>query len=193
VPVATRAFALDADSARVVAIADTHGHPHPRALERVAAERPACILHGGDIGDLGVLDAFGAIAPVIAVRGNIDSPVPGIPETLLLTLSRPAAPELRVLLTHIAVYGPRLNAGVKKLAAANRAGLVVCGHSHVPFILRSPPLWVFNPGSVGPRRFHLPIVFGVIELTPDALHLEHVDCETGSRWLPPAPSPRPSA
>ena len=179
-------------AAKIVAIADTHGRPHPRALEWVERERPACILHGGDIGDLAVLDAFGEIAPVIAVRGNIDAPVPGVPETLVLTMTRPERPDLTILLTHIAVYGPRLNPQARKLAESAGASLVVCGHSHVPFILRSKSLWVFNPGSIGPRRFQLPITFGVIELGAEGLRLEHVDCETGQRWLPPRPRSDPS-
>ena len=44
--------------------------------------------------------------------------------------------------------------------------MVVCGHSHVPFIGRDRDLTVFNPGSIGPRRFHLPIVFGTMNVTP---------------------------
>jgi hypothetical protein len=45
---------------------------------------------------------------------------------------------------------------------------------------------VFNPGSVGPRRFHLPIVFGTIAIAASgAITLAHVDCETGAAWLPP--------
>ena len=45
---------------------------------------------------------------------------------------------------------------------------------------------MFNPGSIGPRRFHLPIVFGVIDVAPEGIKLRHVDCETGERWEPPA-------
>ncbi|HEX3759569.1 MAG TPA: metallophosphoesterase family protein, partial [Kofleriaceae bacterium] len=59
------------------------------------------------------------------------------------------------------------------------------GHSHVPFIGRDRDLTVFNPGSIGPRRFHLPIVFGTLVITPQAVRLAHVDCETGQRWMPP--------
>jgi predicted phosphodiesterase len=61
---------------------------------------------------------------------------------------------------------------------------VICGHSHVPFIGRDRGIGVFNPGSIGPRRFHLPIVFGVFELRDRRVSLRHVDCETGLRWEP---------
>jgi hypothetical protein len=57
----------------------------------------------------------------------------------------------------------------------------------VPFIGRDRGLSVFNPGSIGPRRFSLPIVFGLLELAAGRLSLQHVDCETGARWMPPAP------
>ena len=72
------------------------------------------------------------------------------------------------------------------MARARGASLVVCGHSHVPFIGRDQGLVVFNPGSIGPRRFHLPIVFGVIDLGPGGVKLRHVDCETGRTWEPPS-------
>jgi hypothetical protein len=44
---------------------------------------------------------------------------------------------------------------------------------------------VFNPGSIGPRRFALPIVFGTIDIAQSGVRLAHVDCETGERWMPP--------
>ena len=95
---------------------------------------------------------------------------------------------LRILLTHIAVYGPRLRRDVRELAAKHDAQMVVCSHSHVPLIARDGGVVVFNPGSVGPRRFQLPITFGVMELADDGWKLRHVSCETGERWQPPAAS-----
>jgi predicted phosphodiesterase len=92
---------------------------------------------------------------------------------------------LRIYLTHIAVNGPKLRADVARMARAEHASLVVCGHSHVPFIAQDRELAVFNPGSIGPRRFHLPIVFGTIAITPRGVRLAHVDCETGRPWSPP--------
>jgi predicted phosphodiesterase len=82
------------------------------------------------------------------------------------------------------VYGPKLRADALRLAHAAGAKLVVCGHSHVPFIGRDRGLTVFNPGSIGPRRMHLPIVFGVLRVAEGKLSLRHVDCETGRDWLP---------
>jgi hypothetical protein len=70
------------------------------------------------------------------------------------------------------------------MARAEEAVLVVCGHSHVPFPANDRGITVYNPGSVGPRRFHLPIVLGVIDVSAKGVALRHVDCETGEPWRP---------
>ena len=62
--------------------------------------------------------------------------------------------------------------------------MIICGHSHVPFIGQERGLSIFNPGSIGPRRFQLPILFGVMELSPTAVSLRHFDAETGAPWSP---------
>jgi hypothetical protein len=170
----------EGDSVRLAAVADTHSHPHAKTVQRLAELAPAAILHGGDIGDRAVLDDLAAIAPVYAVRGNIDTDKRDLPDVLTLDVGA-----LRILLTHIAVCGPRLRGEIAKLAKADHASLVVCGHSHVPFIGRDQGLTVFNPGSIGPRRFSLPIVLGTIDISPASVRLQHIDVETGATWLPP--------
>jgi uncharacterized protein len=179
-------LALRGDGTLTIAcVADTHSQPHPATAERLAAIAPDAILHAGDIGDHAVVDELGAAAPVHAVRGNIDTRST-FPDVLTIDIvGRDAARRLRIYMTHIAVVGPRLRTEVARAARAAEAALVVCGHSHVPFIGRDHDLAVFNPGSIGPRRFHLPIVLGTIRITPDAIRLAHVDCETGRPWSPP--------
>lgn len=171
-------------TARIVAVADTHSQPHARTIEHLTALAPDAILHAGDIGDLAVLEELAAIAPLHAVRGNIDTRAHQLPDVLSLELAG-GGRMLRVLMTHIAVYGPRIRADVAKLARADKATLIVCGHSHVPFIGGERGLTVFNPGSIGPRRFQLPIVFGTIDVTTTGVRLAHVNCETGAAWSPP--------
>jgi putative phosphoesterase len=175
----------------IACVADTHSQPHPAIAERLGSIAPDAILHAGDIGDPAVIDQLAATARVFAVRGNIDTRS-GLPDVLILDVVDPGAGtaagdarRLRILLTHIAVNGPRLRAEVARMARAEQASLVVCGHSHVPFIGQDRDLTVFNPGSIGPRRFHLPIVFGTLAITPGAVRLAHVDCETGRTWMPP--------
>lgn len=174
----------DDGSLRLAVVADTHSAPHPATMAHLRGLSPDAILHAGDIGDLDVLDELRAIAPLFAVRGNIDGRGPSLPDVLLLDVVAGDALLLRVLLMHIAVDGPRLRADAARIARARDASLVVCGHSHVPLIARDRELSVFNPGSVGPRRFGLPIVFGTIEVTKAAVRLEHFDAATGERWMP---------
>jgi len=165
-------------------VADTHGSPHPDAARWLADTHPDAILHAGDIGTLSVLDDLAAIAPVIAVRGNIDARAPDLPDVVTVAVQAAGQTVLTLLLLHIGVAGPRLRADAARLARDKGAQVVVCGHSHVPFIGAERGLTVFNPGSIGPRRFALPIVFGVLEIADGALHLRHVACETGQPWLP---------
>lgn len=169
---------------RLGVVADTHSQPHPVGLEHLAAVMPQAILHAGDIGELGVIDRLRAVAPTYAVRGNIDGRAGQLPESLVLRLTQSGRTVLTILLTHIGLANVRLRPDAARLARAHGASLVVCGHSHVPFIGEDRGLTVFNPGSMGPRRFHLPIVFGVLELEAARVHLRHVDCLTGGPWLP---------
>jgi putative phosphoesterase len=182
-PVHTRkTLTIECGSLRIVAVADTHGRPHPCLGARLAELSPGHILHAGDVGDLAVLDALGEVAPVTAVRGNIDGRE--LPDTVTLELRDGATPWLTILLTHIAVFGPKLRADVARMAFAEGASLVVCGHSHVPFAAQERGLTVFNPGSVGPRRFRLPIVLGVVDVSDKGASVRHIDCETGLPWKP---------
>jgi putative phosphoesterase len=188
----THRIRVRADGAlRLACVADTHSSPHPATHERLLELRPDAILHAGDIGDLAVLDRLAEIAPVFAVRGNIDVHADEVPDRLTLDVVVDSENDagdalLRILLMHIAVAGPRLRADAARLARSHDAGLVVCGHSHVPLVARDRGIAVFNPGSVGPRRFQLPIVLGTIDIAPapTGLTLAHYDCETGARWTP---------
>lgn len=172
-------------SLRIVVVADTHSRPHPASAQHIAALKPDAIVHAGDVGDLGVLEELRSLAPLLAVRGNIDAHAPDLPDALTIDVQRDAQTVLRLLLVHIAVYGPKLRADAFRLARERGTSIVLCGHSHVPFIGRDRGIVVMNAGSVGPRRFQLPIVFGVLDLGPEGVSLRHVDCETGARWEPP--------
>jgi putative phosphoesterase len=179
------AFELRPDGAlRLVVVADTHSRPDPRSAEVIGAQRPDRILHAGDIGSLAVLDALRVQAPVTAVRGNIDAQMPGIPDTVTIDVREHGRTLITILLLHIAVYGPKLRADAVRLARAAEASIVVCGHSHVPFIGRDQGIAVVNAGSIGPRRFQLPVVFAVVDIHRDGVSMHHVSCETGERWLP---------
>jgi uncharacterized protein len=176
---------------RLAIVADTHGHPHPNSSRLIASQKPDAILHAGDIGALGLLDTWQAIAPTFVVRGNVDGHGPKLPDTLELVLTSSAASNsegplpLTLLMLHVGLYGPRLQANATRLAQQYGSRLVICGHSHIPFIGQERGITLFNPGSMGPKRFSLPIVFGMFELTRGRVQLWHVDCATGETWTPP--------
>lgn len=165
-------------------ISDTHSQAHKSSVKWVRAQHPDLLLHGGDIGDLEVLKPFADIAPLHVVRGNIDPRGPQLFDSVDFSLERGGQSVLRILLMHIAVYGPKLRADARRLATERSATLVVCGHSHVPFIGQDRGITLINPGSIGPRRFNLPIVFGVLDVSPDRLSARHINCETGEVWMP---------
>lgn len=144
-------------------ISDTHGLLRAEAL---AALRGAqAIIHAGDVGDPAILRELERIAPVTAVRGNIDT------STWARTL-----PETTVLeIAGVSIY---LLHNVQELdldAAAAGFSAVVYGHSHQPLIEWRKDVLFFNPGSAGPRRFRLPISVGRIVLKDGKLKPELVE------------------
>jgi uncharacterized protein len=181
---ASERIALGVKGTRIVVVADTHSEPHPNAHRLIREAKPDHILHAGDIGKLDVIRDLEKIAPTTPVRGNIDVRLPDLPDLVRLDVMREGQRWFSLMLFHIAVAGPRLRGDAAKLARDEGAAIVVCGHSHVPFIGRDRDLTIFNPGSIGPRRFHLPIVFGVMDISPERLSMKHVDCETGKDWMP---------
>ncbi|PLC03145.1 YfcE family phosphodiesterase [Variovorax sp. RO1] len=137
---------------RVGLISDTHGLLRPQAV--AALQGSDFIVHGGDIGDAGILDALAAIAPLTVVRGNNDREAwaEAIPETAVLQLG------VRLLAIHdlSELTGDLEGEGVR---------VVVSGHSHQPKVEERDGVLYVNPGSAGPRRFKLPIA--VAELIVD--------------------------
>ena len=133
---------------RIGLISDTHGLLRPEAM----AYLRGCnrIIHGGDIGGPEILESLAALAPVTAVRGNNDSGLP----SRHLNLSQ----IIRVQNALIYVIHDRAAADVD--LRSRGIGVVVYGHSHQPSIERCGDVLFVNPGSAGPRRFHLPIALG---------------------------------
>jgi len=179
---AREVIALPDAGLRFVVVADTHGRPHPLLDRRIVEAAPDHILHAGDIGDLCVLTSLRARAPVTVVRGNIDARAPDLPDAVTIDLCDAGGTRLTLLLVHVAVQGLTIRADVARLARAEGATVVVCGHSHVPFATEDRGLTLFNPGSVGPRRFQLPVVLGVLDVRPEGASVRHVSCETGLPW-----------
>ena len=129
-------------------ISDTHGLLRPEAL--AALQGSHYIIHAGDIGDPQILDKLGVIAPLIAVRGNVDQGAWArkIPATNVLEIG-----QISVYVLH-SIQELDLKPEAAKFAA------VVYGHSHVPKQEWKNGVLYFNPGSAGPKRFKSPVSVG---------------------------------
>lgn len=144
-------------------ISDTHGQLRPEA---VAALRGAeCIIHGGDVGEEAILDRLAEIAPVHAVRGNVDYGA--------ITKRLPMDDVVTWRGRQIYVY--HILDDLPLDPAASGFDAVVYGHSHKPAQGVKNGVLYFNPGSAGPRRFNLPISVGRIYLREDVLVAEIVE------------------
>jgi uncharacterized protein len=144
--------AVRSTSILIGVISDTHGVLRPEAVEALrGSER---IIHAGDVGDADILDRLAAIAPVNAVRGNIDQSAwaRALPETDVVD-----AGGISIYLLHDLA---RLD--LKPEAAG--FSVVISGHSHVPKQETQNGVLYFNPGSAGPRRFKLPISVGKLTI-----------------------------
>ena len=135
---------------RIGVISDTHGLLRPEALE--ALEGVGRILHAGDIGDPDHLNALARIAPVTAIRGNIDRGpwAEALPETVSLTIG-----SLRIHMIHD-------RKALQVDPASEGWNVVISGHSHTPGIDETGGTLWLNPGAAGPRRFHLPITLAFL-------------------------------
>lgn len=133
-------------------VSDTHGLVRPEALEALAGSD--LIVHAGDIGSPEVLAALAAIAPVTAVRGNVDRAAwaRDLPETAAVEAG---AAWLYVLHDLAAL----------DLDPAGSFAVVIAGHSHRPRSETRDGVLYFNPGSAGPRRFRLPVSVGRLRVS----------------------------
>ena len=138
-------------------ISDTHGLLRPEALRLLA--HVDHIIHGGDIGDPGIIPVLRTIAPVTAIRGNVDTGewATEFAETEFVRLAGRLFYVLHDLNT------------LQVDPLAEGIDVIVSGHSHVPKINTVDGLLYVNPGSAGRRRFKLPITLASLEVTSDGL------------------------
>ena len=137
---------------KVGVISDTHGLLRPEALEFLRGSEH--IIHAGDIGSAEIVPALEKIAPVTAIRGNVDTQP---------WARRFAETEVVVLAGfHIYVIHDVNALDLKPEAAGFVA--VISGHSHKPGQSTRDGVLYFNPGSAGPRRFTLPVSAGKLEI-----------------------------
>jgi putative phosphoesterase len=124
----------------------------PEALAALAGVKH--ILHAGDVGDPAILEALRVIAPVTAIRGNVDrsGPCAALPATEMV--------ELGGCLIYMLHSIDDLDISIK----AAGVGMVVSGHSHQSSAEERDGVLYLNPGSAGPRRFSLPVTLALVEI-----------------------------
>ncbi len=136
---------------RIGVISDTHGLLRPEAEQRLAGVDH--IIHAGDIGRPEVIERLRRIAPVVAIRGNVDKGpwAEDYPDTATVRLG-----DHSIHILHD-VHDLRLD--------PVRCGIdvVISGHSHRPLIETRSGVLYLNPGSAGPRRFNLPITLAILD------------------------------
>ena len=139
-------------------VSDTHGLLRPEVAP--ALKGVDRILHLGDVGKPFILAELKKIAPVTAVRGNVDreGACAKLPETDVVLIEGRYIYMLHDLKTL------HLDPAAAKFAA------VLHGHTHVPNFYTKKGVLYFNPGSCGPRRFKLPVTIGVLEITVEEVH-----------------------
>ncbi len=150
---------------KIGVISDTHGLLRPEVAP--ALKGVDQILHLGDVGKIPILKELEKIAPVTAIRGNVDweGECAKLPETDVVLV------EGRYLYMLHDLKTLHLDPAVAKFAA------VLFGHTHVPNFYTKKDVLYFNPGSCGPRRFELPVTIGLLtikkngELTPEIVPL----------------------
>jgi putative phosphoesterase len=134
-------------------LSDTHGLLRPELLAALAGVDH--ILHAGDIGSPEILSTLRSIAPVTAIRGNIDTHGPC---SLL-----PATEAIELAGCLLYMVHAREDLDLNPQAAGIAA--VIYGHSHKPSIEHHQGVLYLNPGSAGPRRFNLPITYALLRIT----------------------------
>lgn len=149
--------------ARVGLISDTHGLLRPEAVE--ALQGSQLIVHAGDVGKPEILETLRRIAPVVAVRGNVDTAQWA--QSLPLTAVAEAGTALIYVLHDVNALD--LN--------PQTAGfhVVVSGHSHKPGKTEREGVLYINPGSAGPRRFQLPVTVARLDVGETPYAVEFVE------------------
>jgi putative phosphoesterase len=144
-------------------ISDTHGLMRPQALR--ALEGSDLIIHAGDVGDPEILEALKTLAPVFAVRGNVDT------EPWALAL-----PETEVVETDTATIYILHDVHALDLdPVAAGFQIIVSGHSHKPARTENGGVLFLNPGSAGPRRFDLPVTVARLDVSQTPWRFNVVD------------------
>ena len=154
---------------RLGLISDTHGLLRREAVEALRGSE--LIVHAGDVGNPKILEELRKLAPVVAVRGNVDT------QEWARALPLTAVAEVGAVLIYVLHDVNALD--LDPVAAGFR--LVVSGHSHKPGKIERDGVLYVNPGSAGPRRFQLPATVARLNLAEEPWYLEFVELKAGEK------------
>lgn len=153
-------------------ISDTHGLLREEALS--ALEGSDLIIHAGDVGSDGIIERLSAVAPVVAVRGNVDTDAwaARLPPTAVVEAGS------------VVLYALHDIQQLDLDPAAAGFHIVVSGHSHQPSRSERRGVTYVNPGSAGPRRFKLPVTIARLNLAQQPWTVDFVDLLSAEKRLP---------
>jgi uncharacterized protein len=144
-------------------ISDTHGLLRQEALAALLGSD--LIVHAGDVGDAKILDQLRTVAPLVAVRGNVDDE-PWASELPMTAVIEAGSARIYVLHDiHQLNFDP----------VAAEFNIVITGHSHKPSRMERSGVLYLNPGSAGPRRFQLPVTVARLNLIQAPWTIDFID------------------
>lgn len=148
---------------KIGVISDTHGLMREEVLNVLLG----CdlIIHAGDIGSIAIIETLNSIGPVRAVRGNIDK------DEWCYSFPTTDGIEIDNKFLYVLHNLEELNIDPK----AAGFNIVISGHSHKPLKSEKDDIIYLNPGSVGPRRFNLPISMAIIELENENIDIHYIN------------------
>lgn len=178
---------------KIGVVSDTHGYLDP-ALPRLL-KGVGEILHAGDVGSQNVLDQLRVIAPIRAVRGNVDAASLQLPPTLTRRYD-----EFQIYMLHEL---PRAQSVIREWSQAGtlqgkqaeqcreflasfptECRIVIFGHSHEPCAVVLAGKLFLNPGSAGKKRFSLPRCCGVLEVSNEGVRATFLGLERYNKGVP---------
>ena len=178
---------------KIGVVSDTHGYFDPHLALRLDGVTE--ILHAGDVGPQQLLDQFSTIAPVRAVRGNIDAGSLGLPPTLTRRYGgveihlMHELPKSQSVLSDWARAAPLAGKQAERCnqflrSFPEKCRIVVFGHTHEPCLEVLAGKLFFNPGSAGRKRFSLPRCCGLLEISPEGMRATMLSLERYNEDLP---------
>ncbi len=152
-------------SYKIGVISDTHGLLREKGLEILKGSD--LIIHAGDVVDPIILKKLKEIAPVTAVRGNCDK------DAWAYELKKTEVVEVGDILIYVLHDINKLDIDLETAGI----DIVISGHSHSPLKVNINSVLFLNPGSIGPRRFNLPISMAILNIDGDNINAELINID----------------